>query len=447
MHMQYKGVLRVPQMHVQVLHDKSIWLAVSSASGSTLHVSVEKQLVTAMGKNVVDTWNTEEATVNLSPNPLVDIVLSCSAPHKHHIIVSSVLDDQTVVGLHQISVDGCHIVSEVLSDTHYVLGAEAMAKHLIAKHCSIPQMTYHTHAMRSYEAEGECVQHFQQMLVATENARHRTDVRCSTVQTVGSGAFRLFHHFNTTTTSKITLAFPALDSDFAQGVCLATAFLANANNEWRIGVLLAHSLQQLAVDAPTGEHLLQLAARALNQHSFRTPAAHDMSQYLTTDKTTDWTAAPTAEHMLKMTKLKMGDLSILCESGNIFHTPFVTLDTDTARLLAQSGIQARGETPLYMAFDRQHNAILVGDVCMQKSRVYGGCVSTNPRTAMQQAVADMHYVNVSSAYHPKLDDRRQVLLNKTCASLAKPSVYTSSIFNMLRFERGPMLALLAQQDL
>ena len=58
-----------------------------------------------------------------------------------------------------------------------------------------------------------------------------------------------------------------------------------------------------------------------------------------------------------------------------------------------------------------------------------------------------HFVNVSTAYHRKLDDRRQVLLNKTCASLAKPSVYTSSIFNMLRFERGPMLALLAEKDL
>jgi len=447
---EYKGVCWQSQMHVQVLHDKSIRLLVSCATGSVLHVPVEKQLVTAMGKNVADTWSTEEATVNLSPNPLMDIVLSCTAPHKHHIIVSSVLDDANVVGLHQITVDGRHIVSEVLCDMHCVLGAEAIAKHLIAKHCSIPQMTYHTHAMRSYKTQDECVQHFQQMLVATESARRRTDVRRSTVQTVGSPAFRLFHRFNTTSTSKITSAFPALDLDFAQSVCLATAFLANASNEWRTGVVLAHSLQQLAVDAPTAQHLRELGARALKQHTLRqrnAPAGVPgtlLPEDITRDITRDLTTASTTEYNAR---LKCGDLSILCESGDVFHTPFVTLDADTTRLLAQSGIQARRKTPLYMAFDRQFNAILVGDVCMDKSTVYGGGVSLNPRTAMQQAVADMHFVNVSTAYHRKLDDRRQVLLNKTCASLAKPSVYTSSIFNMLRFERGPMLALLAEKDL
>jgi len=377
-------------MHVQVLHDKSIRLAVSSVGGLVLHAPVEKQLVTAMGKNVSDTWNTEEATVNLSPNPLVDIVLSCSVPHKHHILVSSVLDSTTVIGLHQISVDGRHVVSEKLSDMHCVMGAEAIAKHLIAKHCSISQITYHTHAMRAYEAEGECLQHFQKMLVATENARNRTDVRRSTVQTVGSAGFRLFHRFNTATTSKITSAFLALDLDFAQSVCLATAFLTNASNEWRSGVLLEHSLQQLAVDALTGEHLQQLAVRALKQHTLRPRSAAPPQ----TCK--DMTTALTAECM---TKLKLGDLSVLCASGDVFHTPFVTLDAETTRLLAQRGIQTRGGTPLYMAFDCQLNAILVGDVCMQKSRVYGGGVTLNPRTALQQAIAVYIYVYICIHTH------------------------------------------------
>ena len=418
-------------MHVQVLHDKSIRLCVSCTSGLVLHVPVEKQLVTAMVKNVSDTWNADEATVNLSPNPQVDIVLSCSAPHKHHVLVSSVLDDSTVVGLHQFTVDGRHIVSEQLSDEHEVIGAEAIAKHLIAKNCSIPQMTYHTHAMRAYVNEEECVQNFQKMLVATENARQHTDVRRSKVQTVGSPAFRLFHRVNTTTTSKITSAFPALDLTYAQSVCLATAFLSNAKNELRSGVILAHSLQHLSVDAPTGEHLASLCAQSLHQHAARGLAGGTLPEYLS----------------IHPSKIRKGDLSVLCASGEVFHTPFVTLDAETTRLLAQSGIETRGPTPMYMAFDRQRNAILVGDVCMQKGTVYGGGVTLQPRTALQQAVADMHYVNVSTAYHPHLDERRQVLLNKTCASLAKPSVYTSSIFNMLRFEHGPMLALLAEQDL
>ena len=430
--MQYKGVVCVSQMHVQVLHDKSIRLCVSCTSGQVLHVPVEKQLVTAMVKNVSDTWNTEEATVNLSPHPQMDIVLSCTAPHKHHVLVSSVLDDSTVVGLHQITVDGRHIVSDQLSDEHQVLGAEAIAKHLIAKNCSIPQMTYHTHAMRAYVNEEECVQNFQKMLVATENARHRTDVRRSKVQTVGSPGFRLFHRFNTTTTSKITSAFPALDLAFAQSVCLATAFLCNAKNEWRSGVILAHSLQHLSVDAPTAEHLTRLCALSLHQH-----AARGLLDAPVTPVTVP-------EHT---SRIKKGDLSVLCASGEVFHTPFVTLDAETKRLLLQSGIESRGPTPMYMAFDRQRNAILVGDVCMQKGTVFGGGVTIQPRTALQQAVADMHYVNVSTAYHPHLDERRQVLLNKTCAALVKPSVYTSSIFNMLRFEHGPMLALLAEQDL
>ena len=48
-----------------------------------------------------------------------------------------------------------------------------------------------------------------------------------------------------------------------------------------------------------------------------------------------------------------------------------------------------------------------------------------------QAVADMHFVNISTAYHPELLPRRQVLLHKACKSILKPSQYTASIFKML----------------
>jgi len=96
--------------------------------------------------------------------------------------------------------------------------------------------------MCEYAGANECVAHYQVMLVRTKNARRRTNVRKSTVQTVGSAAFRLFQRFNTTSTSRITSAFPLQGLAYAQSVCLAVGFLANATNEWCIGVLLAHSL-------------------------------------------------------------------------------------------------------------------------------------------------------------------------------------------------------------
>ena len=421
-------------MHVQVLHDRFIRVSVSSALGTLLHVPLEKSIITAMGKNVGASWSAEAATINLSPHPLVDVVLQSTAPHQHRILVSSVVDADSVVGLHQVSVDGRHLVSDVLCDMHSVVGAEAIAKHLISKNCCIPQLECPSPAVRAFAEPDECVANYQGMLVRTENARRRTDVRKSTVQTVGSAAFRLFQRFNTTSTSKITSAFPQHDLAYAQSVCLAVGFLANASNELRKSVRLAHTLQQLAVQAQTAVHLRHLAEQALGTAAAAALPAAPLS--------------PIPPTSTESGKLKRGHLSILCEAGDVYHTPFVTLDAHTARLLADSGIETRAATPMYMAFDRQHNAILVADVCMQKAVVLGGGVTMCERSPAQQAAADMHYINVSTAYHHEmLGDRRQVLLNKTCASLCKPTAYASSIFNMLRFEHGPMLALLAHQDL
>jgi hypothetical protein len=116
-------------------------------------------------------------------------------------------------------------------------------------------------------------------------------------------------------------------------------------------------------------------------------------------------------------------------------------------LLATSNVSARSNTPMYMVFDRQRNPVLLGNVEMDRCELLGGDVQMFEVSATEQAVADMHFVNVSTAYHPELLPRRQLLLHKACQSILKPSQYTASIFKMLRFEQGPMLALLAQQDL
>jgi len=102
---------------------------------------------------------------------------------------------------------------------------------------------------------------------------------------------------------------------------------------------------------------------------------------------------------------------------------------------------------MYMVFERQRNAVLVADVAMHLCEVIGGGVQMFERSATEQVVADMHFVNMSTAYHPELLPRRELLLKKACKSVSRPSQYTASILQMLRFEEGPMLALLAQQDL
>ena len=332
-------------------------------------------------------------------------------------------------GLHEVAVDGRHLSSTVHCDLHVVLGAEAIAKHLIVKHIGMPALTVAPHAMRSYATPALCEQQFQEVLLRTERTRGRPDVRSSKVQTVGSPAFRLFLRFNTTSTSKITSAFPEHGLEFAQSVCLATGFLAIARNKPRAGVLLAHTLQELAVSAPAAQRLRILAELAL------APRA----------RTADFAAEPSAEPPADA--LKAGKLSLLLEDGAVYTTPFVTLDAETTRLLAGSGVCARSETPMYMVFDRQRNAVLVANVCILDCEVLGGSLRMQPLSAAHQAVADMHYVNVSTAYHLELSERRQLLLNKACASVSRPSAYQASIFNMLRFEHSPMLALLAQQDL
>jgi len=273
---EYKGPPQRLQMHVQVLHDRFIRLEVASSLGPSVHVRVEKRHVTAMGKGVGSTWSADSATVNLSSLPQVDVVLYSTSPHQHRILVSSVVDASSVQALYQVVLDGRHLVSNVMCDQHFVLGAEAVAKHLIAKHIGIPALRCSPQRMRSYREPHECEKQFQQMLVRTENVRqHRSADQCK-VQTVGSQAFRLFQRFNTTSTSKITSAFPEHSLDFAQSVCLAAGFLANATCEPRAGVLLAHSLQQVAVNPETARHLQLLATAALAQSSQCTPASKSL---------------------------------------------------------------------------------------------------------------------------------------------------------------------------
>jgi len=443
---QYKGLAHRLAMFVQVLHDRYIRLAIESRLGSPVHVSVDKQHVTAMGKGVSSTWSADSATVNLSANPLVDIVLFSTSPHQHRILVSGVVDEASVQGLHQVVVDGRHLVSTAMCDEHCVVGAEAIAKHLIAKHISIPALCCQPQAMRPYTEPQDCVHEFDMLLVRTENARARAKKVACKVQTVGSQAFRLFQRFNTTSTSKITSAFPEHSLEFAQSVCLAVGFLANATNTARSGVLLAHSLQQISVNAATAQHLLHLADLALreSQTSSAMRTADGASLPAPADPATD---TPLACTTTPGTALKRGRLSILLETGTVYTTPFVTLDDDSRHMLATSNVYTRSETPMYMVFDRQRNAVLIADVAMHDCEVLGGGVRMYELSPSEQAVADMHFVNVSTSYHPELADRRQLLLNKACRAVIKPTPYTASILNMLRFEQGPMLALLAQQDL
>jgi len=447
--MQYKGPPQGRAMHVQVLHDRYIRLAVDSHFGPSVNVCVDKQHVTAMGKGASSTWNAESATVNLSANPLVDIVLFSSSAHQHRILVSRVVDEASVQGLHQVVVDGRHLVSTAMCNEHFVVGTEAIAKHLIAKHISIPALCCQPQQMRSYTEVHDCVAEFQKLLVRTETSRmHAKKVACK-VQTVGSQAFRLYQRFNTTSTSKITSAFPEHDLEFAQSVCLAVGFLANATNKPRSGVLLAHSLQQISVNAATAEHLLCMADHALrqSQSSCKSSATTNVDPHANSDTPESPAAVPPLATGPRDMLLKKGRLSMLLENGSVYTTPFVTLDDDSRRMLASSDVYTRAETPMYMVFDRQRNPVLIADVAMHDCEVMGAGIRMFELSAIEQAAADMHFVNVSTAYHPELADRRQLLLNKACRALIKPTAYTASILNMLRFEQGPMLALLAQQDL
>jgi len=472
-------------MRVQVLHDRFIRLQIASDLESVVHVRVDKQHVTAMCKGVGSSWSAESATVNLSPNPLVDIMLYSTSPHQHRVVVSNVIDEGTVQALHQVVLDGRHMVSTSLCDAHFVLGAEAIAKHLIAKHVGIPALRCTPHAVRPYCSLPECEAQFQAALMRTESARQRRGAEQCRVKTIGSPAFRLFQRFNTTSTSKITSAFPAHSLAFAQSVCLAAGFLANATSEKRAGVLLAHSLQQIAVSAQTEQHILMIANAAVSDSTEKSApepsapsdpmptvseSAESDGESDTESAADDAGAAPEAasdaapEDASDETSAakdagaaagpefatsghKLGRLRMLLDSGMVYTTPFVTLGDETRRLLASSNVLTRGETPMYMVFDRQRNAVLVADVAMHKCEVLGGGVQMHERSPTEQAVADMHFVNVSTAYHPELLPRRELLLKKACKSVAKPSRYTASILQMLRFEEGPMLALLAQQDL
>lgn len=396
-------------MHVRTVHDKWLRLVVSSEGAGRELVPVRKAHVTAMCKSVGGSWSSAEASVNLSTNPAVDVVLESTAPHAHCVQVSHVLDAHTVENLQTVTVTDRHIVVQTHADTHVVDGAAAIAKHLVCKNAFIPVIRYETHAMPSYASVGDCERRFTDILLSKEIARTRTAIDTCSVMTVGSPAFRLFKHFNATCTSKITSAFPTQPVSFAQSMCLALGFLACASNEYAPQVVLAHSLQALPVGGAACAHLRRLEDGA-------------------------------ADPARKGTRL-----SVRLEDGSTLTTPFVALDDAARRALAGSGIQTRADTPMFLVFDRQHNAVLVGDVCMQRLPLAARLPALASPTL--QAVADMHFIGVAAAYHPELEARRQMMLNKCCAALERPSPYTKSVFNMLRFETGPMLPLLAQLDL
>lgn len=395
-------------MHVRTLHDK--WIRITVASETEQHlVSIQKAHVTAMAKGVQDTWSASDASVNLSTHPDVDVVLQSSSPHNHSVTLSHVLDSRTVEALQTATVNHRHIMLQSLADSHDVVGVQAIAKHLVCKAAFIPSVRYNLQTVPSYHSLAQCEERLDAILMRKENSRRLAEVRGCIVTTMGSSAFRLFQHYNTTCTSKITSAFPTQTLAFAQSLCLAVGVMANASNEYAPRVVLANSLQGLEIDTDTAVHLLACGARAA--------------------------ASPT----------KTSRLSVRQEDGTTHHTHFVTVDDATRSKLALNNIQTRNDTPMYIAFDRQQNAILVADVCMRNKHV--DTAQQRAQDTDQDVVTDMHFIGVAAAYHPVLEHRRQMMINKCCSLLVRPTPFTKSVFNMLRFELGPMLPLLAQIDL
>ena len=85
-------------------------LVVSSEAAGRELVPVRKAHVTAMCKSVGSSWSSADASVNLSTNPAVDVVLESTAPHAHCVQVSHVLDAHTVECLQTVTVTDRHIV-------------------------------------------------------------------------------------------------------------------------------------------------------------------------------------------------------------------------------------------------------------------------------------------------------------------------------------------------
>lgn len=401
-------------MRVRFVHDDFIRVTVDSAAGGQHVFAVKKAMLTASCKSADASWSAGDNVhkLNNGSSDHYDIILSSNSGSQHHIGVHQVVDESSCELVHSVSLQGRSMICTGDTRTVRVQGASAMAKHLIKKSCRVSALACTGHMARplpAYHSEEACLAVFQQISVARETAVaapvHRS---ACTIKTVGSEAFKVFHAYNSSVTSKLASAFPKQSLQYAQSLCLAAAFAANSTDAYTPVVVFAHSMQRLPVS--------EAVAASLRSRTLGAPAA----------KTTR--------------------LSLLTDDDTLAYRQVYTLDPICTELLANAGVQTRTQTPMYMLFDAQLNAILLADVRMHPGL---GMASADlvDLSSPEGAIAAMHYVNVAVAYHPSLEPRRELLMCKCFGLLYKPGQFMHSVFNMLRFESGPVLPLLGAQDL
>jgi len=401
-------------MRVRFVHDDFIRVNVGEPGGRKHVVVVQKAMLTASCKSVEGSWSAADNVYRLNTNAqdAFDVILSTSATRKHHIAVHRIVDDTSCELVHSVSVLGRSIATTGDAARFDVAGTNVLAQHLIKKTCRVSRIACEPilrQALPAYDTEDACLRVFEHIMVAPEMRGYVPRMRRGVViKTLGSGAFRLFHTYNATITSKLTSAFPQHSLQYAQSLCLTAAFVANAVDAYTPALIVAHTMQRLPISETVAASLRGLTLDAL---------------YCKTSR-----------------------LSIVDDDGKVAYRQVYTLADAATQLLSEQNIQTRTGTPMYVTFDAQKNAILLADVMMRP-----GLAPTAPSLPHMQSTAGvlaaMRFVNVAIAYHPALGPRREMLHRQCVRQLDRPSVFVSSVFHMLRYEEGPALALLGAQDL
>ena len=401
-------------MRVRFVHDDFIRVNVGTSGGSNHVVAVKKAMLTASCKSVDGTWSADDNIyrLNTKSDDAFDVILTTSATRKHHIAVHRIIDATSCELVHSVSVQGRTIALTGDALRFNVAGTASMAKHLIKKTCRVSRIACEPllrQALPAYDTEQACQRVFEHIMVASEMAgRAPPPKRAVEIKTIGSDAFKLFHTYNSSVISKLTTAFPQHNLQYAQSLCLAVAFMANAVDAYTPALILAHTTQRIPLSETVAASLRGMTLDAIDSKTTR--------------------------------------LSMLDDSNTVVYRQVYTLNTDAAHLLRSQNIHTRTKTPMYVTFDAQKNLILLADVKMTPG--LAPSVNSLPdMTTTSGALAAMRFVNVAVAYHPTLEPRREVLHRYCVRMLNKPSIFVNSVFRMLRFEHGPALALLGAQDL
>ena len=401
-------------MRVRFVHDDFIRVTVDSAAKGQHVFALKKAMLTASCKSVDASWSSGDNVhkLNSEGSEHYDIILTSNSESQHHIGVHEVVDATNCEMVHSISLQGRSMICSGESRDLRVQGTSALAKHLIKKSCRISALACSGHVARplpAYHSEEACLAVFRQIMLARETATAPPMHRGACImKTVGSEAFKLFQTYNSSVTSKLASAFPQQNLPYAQSLCLAAAFAANSTDAYTPVVVFAHTMQRLPVSEAV--------------------------------------AATLRRHTLGAAAVKSSRLSLLTDRGALVYRQVYTVDSVCTELLGTVGVHTRAQTPMYLVFDGQQNAILLADVSMHPGL---GVASADLAdiSSPKGAITVMHYVNVAVAYHPKLEPHRELLMRKCFGLLRKPGQFMHSVFNMLRFETGPALPLLGAQDL